>query len=106
MLHRVAHIDLGREMKHQLGLDLREDLGDRVGLAHVGDPQRDPIGDGRLEVHALAGGEVVDDGDPVAPSDQCVGQVRANETGTTGDDAFHDVPAYGAGSSYEGPVPP
>ena len=76
-------------MEDQLGTRGRERLRDRLAIAHVHDAK---VGAGRecmFEVRLLAGREVVDHGHPVAPGDQRVDQVRADEAGASGDEAVH-----------------
>ena len=69
-----------------------------VGLVEAGAARQR-----RAEVLALAGGEVVDDGDLVAAVEERVDEVRADEAGAAGDQGTH-----GGGSYVEAParVPP
>jgi len=65
------------------------------------------LGAGR-DTLALAGGEVVDDRDPVAAGEQGVCDVGADEAGAAGDDRGdgHGGGAYPAGSGGSIPMSP
>ena len=56
------------------------------------------------QVLALAGGEVVDDGDLVAAREQRVDDVRADEPGAAGDDRPHAASASTQTSDQNGPI--
>ena len=53
MIHRVADVDLRRQVEDQLGPGGLEHRGDRVGIADVSDLQGRPLGDRRLRFSAF-----------------------------------------------------
>ena len=89
LLDRVAHVDLRRQVEDELRLELGEDPQDRLRVGDIGLMQLRPGGQCGLEVRALAGAQVVDHRNPIAPGDQGVDQVRADESSASGDDAVH-----------------
>ena len=89
MIHRVADVDLRRQVEDQLGPGGLEHRGDRVGIADVSDLQGRPLGDRRLQVLGLPGREGVDHRHAVSARDQRIDQVRADESGAACDQAVH-----------------
>ena len=79
--HRLPHVDLGGEVEDDVGLRLTDRLGHRVGVADVDLHEPRAVLRCLGEVRALAGREVVEDGDRVAAGDQAVDEVRADEAG-------------------------
>ena len=80
VLDRDAHVRLRGEMEHGLGPNGVEDVVERLAdVAHV------ELGAG-CDVLLLAVDERVDHGDLVAPRDERVDDVRADESRASGDD--------------------
>src|SRR5882762_2154208 len=75
--------------------DLRTECRDR--LVHLGlVAQVDAMNNRRLvDVAVVAGAEVVEDSDLMAGRDVCVGHVRADETGSAGDQDSHALDCNG-----------
>ena len=71
------------------GVVRADQVGHRLGVAHVDLDQLGAGGDRALEVLAPAGGEVVENGHLVAPLEQGVDEVRADEAGAAGDQSPH-----------------
>ena len=65
--------------KIDVGARLTDRLGDRVGVADVDLHEPRAVLGCLVEVRALAGREVVEDGDRVAAGEQPVDEVRADE---------------------------
>ncbi len=87
-LHRRLHVGLRGEVEDHVRVRL-EGLADVV-LAQLGL---------RVQVLTLAGGEVVDDHDVVAPRDQRVDEVGADEAGAACYQSLHARRIVGAGCS-------
>ena len=75
MLDRVADVDLGRHVEDHLGYGGGEHRGDGVGITDVDLLEPGTTLDRLAEVGPLPSGQVVDHRDPVAPRDECVGEV-------------------------------
>ena len=92
--HRADDVDrrvvVGtRDRGHHVGLrgEVEDDVG-RAELEPVADVALDE-GGRRVEVLALAGGEIVDGEHLVTALDETVDEVRSDEPGSTGDDRPH-----------------
>jgi len=77
VLDGAADVDLGGQVVDDLGLDVGQQAGDGVAVGDGDLLQRGVAGD----VLAAARGEVVQDGDLVAPGQQGVDEVGADEAG-------------------------
>jgi tetratricopeptide (TPR) repeat protein len=87
--HRAAHVDLRGQVEDHLGLGARAEVGHRVGVADVELGQLGALLQRHREVLAPAGGDVVEHGHLVAPGEQRVDQVGADEAGSAGDQRAH-----------------
>ena len=106
--HRAAHVDLGAEVEHHLGLPVGAEVAHGIAVAHVGLHEAGSLGQRALEVLAPAGGEVVDDRDLVALLEDGVHHVRADEAGPACHKRPHRagmVAAAYLGSGLEQPRP-
>ena len=90
ILDRAPYVGLSREVEHHLGPYDREQVCERPPIADVEHLQRCPVSQRMLEVLELAGRQVVDDRHSIAPRDQRIYQVRADEPGPARDYAVHD----------------
>jgi hypothetical protein len=98
---RSAHVDLCRQVKHHLGRRRRDPFGQRRRIADVELDQLGPRRQRAVEVLAPPGGEVVDHGHLVAPRQQRVDQIRADEAGAAGDQSLHTrADPMGIGESW------
>ena len=82
---RLAHVDLGGQVEDDLGRRAPDQVAHRLGVADV---ELDELGAGAdraVEVLAPAGREVVENGHLVAPLEQGVDEVRADEAGAARD---------------------
>jgi hypothetical protein len=88
MGNRDPHVDLRGEMADELGPEILDQGSQRVRLSDA------DLVHGHLRGHAArpAGRHVVDDGDVVAAGDEGIGEMRPDETGTTGDEHAHGEP--------------
>ena len=78
-------------MEDDLGPPRLEDVGDRSGIRDVGLHQLGALDERVVEVLASPGRQVVDHDDGVAPIDQCVDQVGADEAGPAGYQSLHGM---------------
>jgi hypothetical protein len=81
---RRRHVGLGGVMIDDVRLELFED-DFQVRVANVALEQ----GDGRIEIGAGAGREIIDDGDFVSRRAEAVGDVRADKARPAGDQYSH-----------------
>ena len=85
----MADVGLRRQVEDDLRSRGRERGADRIELAHVGDVQLGPAQQRLAEPRLRAADEVVGDRDPVAPVEQRVDEVRADEPRAASDEDPH-----------------
>ncbi len=90
---RHADVGLRREVEDDVGLAVRDEVGDRrrpdveAVERELAAAERAGVG----QVRQRSGGEVVDDVDVPALGEQSVGKSRSDEAGTAGHERFHVV---------------